>query len=95
MAPDFGQDYYIFTVNVTNVGEGPACGVTVSPPDIPSASGAASVYQTYAPIYGVKDGAEPLYLGDIEPGTSTYGEFRVYAPGISDWQNLPASQSNG
>ena len=81
-------DWYILRITATNIGAGPAYGVVVSPPNIPSKSGVVRIMEGWSKKTGIMKGTS-LNLGDLQPNETTIGDFTIYAPGISDWTNLP------
>jgi len=83
-----GTDEYILRITATNVGEGPAYGISVSPPNIPSKEGVVQIRSGWSQKGGVMKGTT-LELGDLQPNETTYGDFTIYVPGISDWAKLP------
>jgi hypothetical protein len=89
LSPADTNDYYTLKVVATNVGEGTAFGLTVSAPNIPSTGGVAKVLRSSAYKTGINWSGGDLPLGDLAPGETTYGEFTIFATGISDWTNLP------
>ena len=88
LTPAGVADSYKLRVNVSNVGEGPAYGLVVAAPSIPSPGNVAEIWDVYSKKYGYTDGPDML-IGDLEPGETTYGEFTIFAPGIEDWTKLP------